>query len=140
MGRNGTGKTTLLRHMADRDIDGIPSHIRILHVEQEVAGDEITALQCVLNVDVERTKLLEDEANLMKMLQTETSLEYTEKLQKVHARLQEIDAHSAEARASTILAGLGFTPIMQKQATKEFSGGKKELAVNSLKLKRKWTQ
>lgn len=36
IGRNGTGKTTLLRAMAAHDIKGIPDNCQILHVEQEV--------------------------------------------------------------------------------------------------------
>lgn len=34
-----------------------------------------------------------------------------------------MDATTAEARASSILAGLGFTPERQDMKTKEFSGG-----------------
>lgn len=65
VGRNGTGKTTFLRHMALHAIDGIPPNCQILHVEQEVVGDDTTALQCVLNTDIERTQLLEEEACLL---------------------------------------------------------------------------
>lgn len=65
VGRNGTGKTTFLRYMALHAIDGIPNNCQILHVEQEVVGDDTTALQCVLNSDVERTQLLEEEARLV---------------------------------------------------------------------------
>lgn len=65
VGRNGTGKTSFLRHMAMHAIDGIPKNCQILHVEQEVAGDDTTALQCVLNSDVERMRLLEEEAHLL---------------------------------------------------------------------------
>ena len=65
VGRNGTGKTTFLRYMAMHAIDGIPDNCQILHVEQEVAGDNTTALQCVLNTDIERTQLLEEEAQLI---------------------------------------------------------------------------
>lgn len=36
VGRNGTGKTTLLRAMAQHQIKGIPPQCQILHVEQEV--------------------------------------------------------------------------------------------------------
>ncbi|ELR24280.1 uncharacterized protein ACA1_169880 [Acanthamoeba castellanii str. Neff] len=36
VGRNGMGKTTLLRAIADRELAGIPAHLQILHVEQEV--------------------------------------------------------------------------------------------------------
>lgn len=37
--------------------------------------------------------------------------------------LQEIGSASAEARASKILHGLGFTEVMQKRRTHDFSGG-----------------
>lgn len=37
VGRNGTGKTTLLRAMAQHQIKGIPDNCQILHVEQEVS-------------------------------------------------------------------------------------------------------
>lgn len=46
-------------------IDGIPSNCQILHVEQEVVGDDISALQCVLNSDIERTQLLQEESCLL---------------------------------------------------------------------------
>eukprot|EP00250_Pteridium_aquilinum_P019406 c24419_g1_i1 orf=140-2392(+) len=65
VGRNGTGKTTFLKHMAMHAIDGIPKNCQILHVEQEVVGDDITVLQCVLNADVERKQLMEEEAQLV---------------------------------------------------------------------------
>lgn len=65
IGRNGTGKTTFLRHLALHAIDGIPRNCQILHVEQEVVGDNISALQCVLNTDIERVKLLQEEAHLL---------------------------------------------------------------------------
>lgn len=64
VGRNGTGKTTFLRYMALHAIDGIPRNCQILHVEQEVVGDDISALQCVLDSDIERTRLLEEEVRL----------------------------------------------------------------------------
>lgn len=46
-------------------IEGIPRNCQILHVEQEVTGDDTTALQCILNSDVERIQLLEEEASLL---------------------------------------------------------------------------
>ena len=73
VGRNGTGKTTFLRYMAMHAIDGIPKNCQILHVEQEVVGDDTTALQCVLNSDSERTQLLEEETSLL-VLQVEYTL------------------------------------------------------------------
>ncbi|XP_039010954.1 ABC transporter F family member 3-like [Hibiscus syriacus] len=140
VGRNGTGKTTFLRHMAMHAIEGIPSNCQILHVEQEVVGDDTTALQCVLNSDIERTQLLQEEVNLLAR-QRELDLEdengksgevlnglpekdaISQRLEQIYKRLEVIDADSAEARAASILAGLSFSPEMQKRATKTFSGG-----------------
>jgi hypothetical protein len=74
VGRNGTGKTTLLKHMAMHAIDGIPRNCQILHVEQEVVGDDTTVLQCVLDSDVERKQLLEEEAQLAQQVCTDVAL------------------------------------------------------------------
>lgn len=46
-----------------------------------------------------------------------------EKLMELYERLEELDADKAEARASRILHGLGFTPAMQRKKLKDFSGG-----------------
>jgi hypothetical protein len=43
--------------------------------------------------------------------------------EQVYQRLEEIDAYTAEARASAILAGLSFDTAAQGRATKTFSGG-----------------
>lgn len=40
------------------------------------------------------------------------------RLQEIYVELQQIEADKAPARASVILAGLGFTPEMQRKATK----------------------
>ena len=45
------------------------------------------------------------------------------RLTEVHEKLAELDADTAEARASSILAGLGFGIEAQQRKTKEFSGG-----------------
>lgn len=73
VGRNGYGKTTLLKAMARHEVYGVgstkfPSNIRVLHVEQEVTGDETSVLQTVLRSDVEREALLAEESALMEWL------------------------------------------------------------------------
>jgi len=45
------------------------------------------------------------------------------RLTEVHEKLAELDADTAEARASSILNGLGFSVEAQHRKTKEFSGG-----------------
>ncbi|KAL8058856.1 hypothetical protein ABFX02_03G048500 [Erythranthe guttata] len=140
VGRNGTGKTTFLRYMALHAIEGIPKNCQILHVEQEVVGDDTTALQCVLNADVERIQLLEEESRLLalqKEIEPDADPEKTtvelnggvdktsvaQRMEAIYKRLEFIDAYSAEARAGSILAGLSFSPEMQKKPTRAFSGG-----------------
>lgn len=60
VGQNGIGKSTLLRALSRREV-AIPTHISILHVEQEITGDDTSALQAVLDADVWRKKLLADQ-------------------------------------------------------------------------------
>ena len=45
VGRNGTGKSTFLRALVSGEIKGLPKHAQVLHVEQEVVGDDTTVLQ-----------------------------------------------------------------------------------------------
>lgn len=60
----GVGKTTLLRSIASRELR-LPSHVTVLHVEQEVVGDDTVAVESVLECDVERTALLKREKELL---------------------------------------------------------------------------
>uniref|UniRef100_A0A3Q2NMZ5 ATP-binding cassette sub-family F member 3 n=1 Tax=Fundulus heteroclitus TaxID=8078 RepID=A0A3Q2NMZ5_FUNHE len=123
IGRNGLGKTTMLKMLASRSLR-VPAHISILHVEQEVAGDDTMALQSVLQSDTQREELLDEERRLNARIANGTAegMESV-RLSEIYAKLEEIEADKAPARASVILAGLGFSPRMQQQTTKEFSGG-----------------
>ena len=52
------GKTTLLRSISRRELY-IPSHVSVLHVEQEVRGDDTIAVDSVLEADVVRYSVIE---------------------------------------------------------------------------------
>uniref|UniRef100_A0A8C7FRV6 ATP-binding cassette sub-family F member 1 n=1 Tax=Oncorhynchus kisutch TaxID=8019 RepID=A0A8C7FRV6_ONCKI len=121
VGPNGKGKTTLLKHIANRVLS-IPPNIDVLLCEQEVMADDTPAVQAVLKADTRRLKLLEEERQLQALLEKgEDSV--AERLDKVYEELRIIGAAAAEAKARRILAGLSFTPEMQNRATKKFSGG-----------------
>ncbi|KAI6022573.1 P-loop containing nucleoside triphosphate hydrolase protein [Pisolithus marmoratus] len=133
VGRNGVGKSTLLRHIAMREVL-IPPHITILFVEQEIVGDDTTALDSVLKADVWRDHLLKEEAALNAKLTEleregddkrieEEKEEASSRLVEVHARLSDMDAESGPSRAAALLAGLGFSEEDQSKPTKSFSGG-----------------
>jgi ABC-type multidrug transport system ATPase subunit len=121
VGRNGVGKTTLLRHLAEGLIP-LPKFLNVVHVEQEIAGDDRTALQTILQADEEREWLLAVETLLCEGDDSlEKELNIT--LGEVYERLEEIDSDNAPARAAQLLSGLGFDVGMQNKKTKEYSGG-----------------
>lgn len=125
IGRNGLGKTTLLRMISSKQLR-IPSHIQVLHVEQEVAGNNTSALESVLECDQERSVLLSKEAELQAAIEKDggkTGDSLDEELAKVYEAMQLAEVDKAPARASAILSGLGFSVERQSWPTKAFSGG-----------------
>lgn len=99
----------------------------MLHVEQEVAGDDTTALESVLECDQERSDLLSQEAKLQAAIEKEngskTGDALGEELTRVYEAMQLAEVDKAPARASAILSGLGFSVERQSWPTKAFSGG-----------------
>eukprot|EP00753_Platysulcus_tardus_P017914 PLAT6634.1.p1 GENE.PLAT6634.1~~PLAT6634.1.p1 ORF type:complete len:721 (+),score=296.03 PLAT6634.1:212-2164(+) len=120
IGRNGIGKSTLLRALAARELDGCPKHLRILHVEQEVRGSERSVLQTVLRSDVERQALLDEIA----AIEGRGDMYHdAARLEELYGNLEVIDSATAESRAARILAGLQFSPDRQAASTDSLSGG-----------------
>ncbi|KAL3270009.1 hypothetical protein HHI36_009066 [Cryptolaemus montrouzieri] len=123
VGRNGLGKSTLLRMIAGGQLQ-IPSHFSILHVEQEVIGDDTLALDSVLQCDYVRENLLKREKEINASINSGVSdPNLSVELSEIYSHLQTIEADKAPAKASIILSGLGFTSLMQQKPTKTFSGG-----------------
>ena len=118
VGRNGTGKTTLLNLVAgdlqpDSGTITVRRGARLGRVAQEAPNGPESLLDTVLAADGERTRLLGE---------AETATD-PDRIAEVHTRLADIDAHSAPARAASILAGLGFDEAEQSRPCSEFSGG-----------------
>ena len=118
VGRNGTGKTTLFNMIAGDlhpESGGVtlPRTVRMGRVEQEAPGGPTTLIDFVLAADTERASL---------MTEAETASD-AGRIADIQTRLVDIDAHSAPARAATILSGLGFDEAAQNRALSEFSGG-----------------
>ena len=118
VGRNGSGKSTLLKMIKGETYAGgeeisLRKNRRIGAVDQEAPASSASLLATVLEQDKERTALLAE---------AETASD-PHRIAEIQTRLADIDAHSAEARAGAILAGLGFSAEDQKRACAEFSGG-----------------
>lgn len=94
-------------------------------MEQEVAGDETSALESVLESDYERSALLSREAELQAAMEKEGGKSETlgEELARVYEAMQVAEVEKAPAKASMILTGLGFSVERQSWPTKSFSGG-----------------
>jgi ATP-binding cassette subfamily F protein 3 len=126
VGKNGSGKTTFLRHLAAKKFEGVANieELQIVHIEQEVEGDERSVLETVLACDFEREALLEEESDIQLLLKAlddpsnktgyvlggQSAREEGEaldtRLGEIYERLTDIEADSAPARASKILSGL----------------------------------
>ena len=118
VGRNGTGKTTLFRLIRgelalESGTIRLPSRARIGGVAQEVPSSSTSLIDTVLEADTERAAL---------MAEAESATDPA-RIAEVQTRLADIDAWSAEGRASTILKGLGFDDEDQKRPCSDFSGG-----------------
>ncbi len=118
VGRNGTGKSTLFRLIREEITPesgsvSVRKGLAIGGVEQEAPAGPDSILERVLAADTERAALLAE---------AETAGD-PHRIAEIQTRLADIDAHSAEARAATILAGLGFSHADQARACSEFSGG-----------------
>ena len=118
VGRNGTGKTTLFELIkGDLELESghiiIPKNEKIGDVKQEVSENDLSVLETILAADEEREALLK---------QSETEKD-PDRISEIQLRLEDIGAWSAEARASTILKGLGFDEEDNHRPCKSFSGG-----------------
>src|SRR5690606_13817951 len=117
VGRNGIGKSTLFKIIlgelaGNGDEVSLPKTARIGSVNQEHPATPVSVLDTILEADVERHELM-------------TRLETAEPEARgdIWGRLIESAARSAPARASEILAGLGFSQDDMQRPMSHFSGG-----------------
>ncbi|WP_439925159.1 ABC-F family ATP-binding cassette domain-containing protein [Nitrobacter sp. JJSN] len=118
VGRNGVGKSTLFQAIrgelpTETGTIAIPPRWRIGSLAQEAPDGPESLVEVVLKADAERHTLLSE---------AETARD-PHRIADIQTRLVDIDAHSAPARAASILSGLGFSTADQARPCSEFSGG-----------------
>jgi ATP-binding cassette subfamily F protein 3 len=118
VGRNGTGKSTLLK-LIDGELQpdqggiSIQPGMRIGRMAQDPPDGPESLLETVLMGDQER-------ASLLQAAETESD---PQRIAEIHNRLVDIESHSAPARAARILNGLGFDHEAQQRPCNSYSGG-----------------
>jgi len=120
-GANGCGKSSLFAlilnqlHSDAGDLT-IPPKTIIAHVAQEMPDTDKSAIDYVLDGDVEFRKIQQD---LIIAEQADNGSKQAE----CHSQLEEIDAYTADSRASKLLLGLSFKTEQLNNAVNSFSGG-----------------
>jgi len=120
-GANGTGKSSLFALVLDElhaDVGDClcPKNWVIAHVAQETPADSRSALDYVLDGDVELRKV---EADLAAAESEDDGL----KLASLHSHYDNIGGYTAHSRAGQLLYGLGFKAGDEHRAVTEYSGG-----------------
>ncbi|KAI5449237.1 ABC transporter ATP-binding protein arb1 [Naganishia albida] len=118
LGENGSGKSTFLQSIAERDVE-IPEHIDVYLVRGAVEPTDVNALDYIIASAREKVERLEKLAEEMSMADDVDDLA----LEAVYEELEEMDPATFEAKAGAILSGLGFSKAMMAKPTKDMSGG-----------------
>jgi ATP-binding cassette subfamily F protein 3 len=126
-GANGSGKSSLFallrgQLLPDQGDLTLPPAWVIASVAQETPALPLAAIEYVLDGDAELRRI---EAAL-RVAEAEGAGDGAHdgvRIAELHARMQEIEAYSARARAAALLDGLGFAPADAERPVAEFSGG-----------------
>ncbi|KAH7910315.1 P-loop containing nucleoside triphosphate hydrolase protein [Hygrophoropsis aurantiaca] len=118
LGENGSGKSTFLQSVAERDIE-IPPHIDIYLVRGEAEPSDVNALDFIIASAKEKVAKLE--ARIEELSVADDVDEGA--LDACYEELEEMDPNTFETKAGSILHGLGFSQTMMAKPTKDMSGG-----------------
>ncbi len=122
VGTNGCGKSSLLallQHKIEPDQGDVryPESWEVTSIAQDIKQEALqqVALEYVIDGDQDYRQL---EYNIAQAQEQES-----QNLAELHGQMHAIDGYRIQARASTLLAGLGFSQHAQAQTVGSFSGG-----------------
>ncbi|WP_392561015.1 ABC transporter ATP-binding protein [Orbus sturtevantii] len=121
VGKNGSGKSTLFalikgEIVADAGELSIPNHWQLAWVNQETPAVDMAAIDYAIDGDREYRKLEHE-------LAVANEKNEGNQIALIHSKLDVIDAWTIQARAASLLNGLGFSQEQLTQPVKSFSGG-----------------
>ncbi|TFY82078.1 hypothetical protein EWM64_g1926 [Hericium alpestre] len=118
LGENGSGKSTFLQSIAEQDIP-LPEHIDMYLVRGEAEPSDTNALDFIVASAKKKVAKLEQRIEDLSVADDVDELA----LEAAYEELEEMDPNTFEAKAGSILHGLGFTQAMMAKPTKDMSGG-----------------
>ncbi|OJA15262.1 hypothetical protein AZE42_10787 [Rhizopogon vesiculosus] len=118
LGENGSGKSTFLQSIAERDVE-IPSHIDIYLVRGEAEPSDVNAVDFIVASAREKVAKLEKRIEDLSIADDVDDAA----LEAAYEELEEMDPNTFETKAGSILHGLGFSQTMMARPTRDMSGG-----------------
>ncbi len=135
IGRNGNGKSTLLKIIAgvqdsSKGSVGIPNHYEIGYLPQDggansdvsVFEETMSAMKEIVELD-KRIEEINHELTTREDYESDSYMKLIEELTDAHERHQILGGGASEAEVEKILLGLGFERDEFEKKVKEFSGG-----------------
>ncbi|MCD8799244.1 ABC-F family ATP-binding cassette domain-containing protein [Mammaliicoccus sciuri] len=141
VGINGTGKSTLLKVIANIDDDydaktSYPNQYQIAYASQKPELDEsLTVIDEVLNNETEMTKVISKYENALNQYQQTGESKDLDLMMKYQSDMDRLNAWDYSADVKTILSKLGINDYLKKIAT--LSGGQKKRVALAKELIRK---
>jgi len=130
IGRNGVGKSTLLKRIARGSLPGFPLHLRCHYLQQESLADACAVWDSLLAAD-DRLPSLRSEVERWEGLdagqiaESGGPAEQASYLSVLYERLEALEAEGRErhTEALALLTDLGFTRPMRERSVSALSGG-----------------
>ena len=123
IGKNGCGKTTLLKHIATNQFP-LNERMMVLYVEQEIEDTDETPVEILLKSNRQMTELKEKLEKIeIKMNKEDVEKKIYQEYGELNEQLNSYNFEQEDALVRKILYGLGFSDQMMKQPGKLFSGG-----------------